>query len=168
MYEISKTPEEIKKSLEPCECMDGYNCTSCKFKYQCQAKAHALLLVEQLEEEKKQLQKIICDQRRQLRLMHAMYEWALERLQKAKLNDRAHFQAWMRTKGYDPATLELPKRAHGHWIGLEYDGFADGCPVYDLWECSECGYEHKGEETTNYCPNCGAMMEEDSFNENQY
>ena len=30
---------------------------------------------------------------------------------------------------------------HGIWIGIEYDGYADGCPVYDLWECSECGEE---------------------------
>lgn len=30
---------------------------------------------------------------------------------------------------------------HGRWIGLEYDGYADGAPVYDLWECSECGEE---------------------------
>ena len=21
---------------------------------------------------------------------------------------------------------------HGRWIGIEYDGYADGCPVYDL------------------------------------
>lgn len=48
---------------------------------------------------------------------------------------------------------------HGYWIGLEYDGYADGCPVYDLWECSECGLEHKGEDAPNFCPNCGAKMD---------
>ena len=50
---------------------------------------------------------------------------------------------------------------HGRWIGVEYDGYADGNPVYDLWECSECGKEHEGEEDTltNYCPNCGAKMD---------
>lgn len=53
---------------------------------------------------------------------------------------------------------QLPKR--GKWIGIEYDGYADGYPVYDVWECSECGEEHNGEEDTlpNYCPNCGAKM----------
>lgn len=53
---------------------------------------------------------------------------------------------------------QLPKE--GEWIGIEYDGYADGCPVYDVWECSECGEEHNGEEDTlpNYCPNCGARM----------
>lgn len=54
---------------------------------------------------------------------------------------------------------QLPKR--GEWIGIEYDGYADGYPVYDVWECSKCGEEHNGEEDTlpNYCPNCGARME---------
>lgn len=54
------------------------------------------------------------------------------------------------------------KEKHGRWEGLEYDGFADGCPVYDLWECSECGEEKSGEDvpdTHPYCPNCGAKMD---------
>ena len=51
----------------------------------------------------------------------------------------------------------------GHWVGLEYDGYADGNPVYDIWECSECGWEHNGEDDTLtcYCPNCGANMRGD-------
>ena len=51
---------------------------------------------------------------------------------------------------------------HGRWVGLEYDGFADGCPVYDLWECSECGEEVRGEDvpdTHPYCHGCGAKMD---------
>ena len=50
---------------------------------------------------------------------------------------------------------------HGRWIPLEYDGFADGNPVWDLWECSECQEEHSGDEDTltPYCPNCGAKMD---------
>ena len=53
----------------------------------------------------------------------------------------------------------IPK---GHWVGIEYDGYADGNPVYDTWECSECGWEHNGADDTLtcYCPNCGAKMEE--------
>ena len=58
-------------------------------------------------------------------------------------------------KDYTPKT--------GHWIGTEYDGYADGYPVYDVYECSECGMEYDatddGEITHNYCPNCGAKME---------
>ena len=53
---------------------------------------------------------------------------------------------------------------HGHWVGLEYDGYADGFPVYDLWECSECGNEERGEdvpETHPFCNWCGARMDGD-------
>lgn len=52
------------------------------------------------------------------------------------------------------------ERPVGMWIGLEYDGYADGNPVYDLWQCSNCNYEWDGEEDTlpNYCPDCGAEM----------
>jgi rubrerythrin len=50
---------------------------------------------------------------------------------------------------------------NGRWIPTEYDGYADGAPVWDKWECSECGYEHSGEEDTltSFCPNCGAKMD---------
>ena len=51
---------------------------------------------------------------------------------------------------------------HGRWVGLEYDGYADGFPVYDLWECSECGEEVRGEDvpdTHPYCHGCGARMD---------
>ena len=56
-------------------------------------------------------------------------------------------------------TLDMMPVKHGYWIGLEYDGYADGFPVYDLWECSECGNEHKGEDVPNYCSNCGGKMD---------
>lgn len=51
---------------------------------------------------------------------------------------------------------------HGRWIGLEYDGYADGAPVYDLWECSECGEEVRGDDvpdTHPWCHGCGAKMD---------
>lgn len=60
-----------------------------------------------------------------------------------------------------PAADVAPVR-HGYWIGLEYDGYADGNPVYDLWECSECGEEVRGEDvpdTHPYCHGCGAKMD---------
>lgn len=60
---------------------------------------------------------------------------------------------------------EEPVR-HGRWIGTEFDGYADGLPVYDVYECSECGMEYDstddGEITHNYCPNCGARMNGES------
>lgn len=61
-------------------------------------------------------------------------------------------------------TADVVEVVHGHWVGLEYDGFADGCPVYDLWECSECGNEVRGEDvpdTHPYCNGCGARMDGD-------
>ena len=39
---------------------------------------------------------------------------------------------------------DISEARHGRWIGIEYDGYADGFPVYDLWECSECGEEARG------------------------
>ena len=53
---------------------------------------------------------------------------------------------------------------HGKWVGLEFDGYADGFPVYDLFECSECGEEVSGEDTpwiNLYCRNCGARMDKE-------
>lgn len=48
----------------------------------------------------------------------------------------------------------------GQWIPLEYDGYADGSPVWDMWECSECGWEHTGyeESLSAFCPHCGVRM----------
>lgn len=57
-------------------------------------------------------------------------------------------------------TIDAVPVVHGHWIGLEYDGYADGYPVYDVWECSICGNEIEGEDTPRYCCDCGAKMDE--------
>lgn len=51
---------------------------------------------------------------------------------------------------------------HGRWVGTQYDGYADGSPVYDVWECSECRAEYESEGDPppyNFCPNCGAKMD---------
>lgn len=58
-------------------------------------------------------------------------------------------------------TADAKPVIHAEWLGIDYDGYADGQPVIELWECSNCGYEHEGDNTTltNYCPNCGAKME---------
>lgn len=61
----------------------------------------------------------------------------------------------------DQPTIEAEPVKHGRWVPIEYDGYADGNPVWDLWECSECQEEHSGDEDTltPYCPNCGAKMD---------
>lgn len=65
----------------------------------------------------------------------------------------------------DPEILRFTPVVHGYWVGTQYDGFADGCPVYDLWECSECREEYESEGDPppyNYCPKCGAKMDGES------
>ena len=57
-------------------------------------------------------------------------------------------------------TVEATPVRQGRWIPTEYDSYADGGPVWDKWECSECCHEHNGEEDTLtvFCPDCGAKM----------
>lgn len=78
---------------------------------------------------------------------------------------QAHIKASLTTRLIDaqPAADVAPVR-HGRWIGLEYDGYADGYPVYDLWECSECGEEVRGEDvptTHPWCHTCGTRMDKE-------
>lgn len=68
---------------------------------------------------------------------------------------------WERVFNEQPTVDAVPAR-HGKFIGTEYDGYADGYPVYYEWQCSECGCVFEDEEPTyNYCPNCGARMDEE-------
>lgn len=62
-------------------------------------------------------------------------------------------------------TIQTEQRC-GKWIPIEYDSYADGAPVWDKWECSNCGHEHNGEEDTltAFCPDCGFDM----IGENKY
>lgn len=57
---------------------------------------------------------------------------------------------------------DVRENVRGEWVG-EYDGYADGNPVYDMWYCSHCGYRYEDDEPPkwNYCPNCGADMRGD-------
>lgn len=57
-------------------------------------------------------------------------------------------------------TVDAEPVRHGKFIGTEYDGYADGHPVYYEWKCSECGCIFEDDEPTyNYCPYCGAKMD---------
>lgn len=62
----------------------------------------------------------------------------------------------------DKAIAAWNRRAErtGRWVGTEYSGYADGSPVYDTFECSNCREEHYGEADalSSYCPHCGARM----------
>lgn len=58
-------------------------------------------------------------------------------------------------------TIDAEPVRHGKFIGTEFDGYSDGNPVYYEWKCSECGCVFEDDEPTyNYCPNCGARMDE--------
>ena len=77
-----------------------------------------------------------------------------------KCKGRNHFSKWCEEI---TALREIPpaEPKKGHWIGIS-DGYADGYPVYVEWECSCCGVIEEDEKPTwNYCPNCGAKMEDD-------
>lgn len=59
-----------------------------------------------------------------------------------------------------PAADVAPVR-HGAWEGTA-DGYADGELVYDMWNCSECGFDADGAEEKpdwKFCPNCGSLMD---------
>ena len=58
---------------------------------------------------------------------------------------------------------DVAEVVHGEWQG-EGDGYADGALVYDVWDCSECGYciddgTDNPDCLPKYCPNCGAKMD---------
>lgn len=59
-------------------------------------------------------------------------------------------------------TIEAAPVRHGRWIPTEYDSYYGDAPIWDKYECSECGHEHSGEEDTltAFCPDCGARMDE--------
>lgn len=48
---------------------------------------------------------------------------------------------------------------HGEW-GYRWKIHGDGRRPTELFPCSECGYENTS--ATNFCPNCGADMREES------
>lgn len=68
----------------------------------------------------------------------------------------------------DAPEIKPKPRRRGRWIPTEYDSYADCAPVWDKWECCECGHEHKGEEDTltAFCPDCGTRMDGGADNAN--
>lgn len=50
---------------------------------------------------------------------------------------------------------------YGRWDGTA-DGYFNGELVYDIWNCSNCGFDADGADEKpdwNYCPHCGAKMD---------
>lgn len=79
----------------------------------------------------------------------------------AILADTAIHYALIRELVAEQPTIEAEPMRHGRWIPTEYDSYAGSDPVWDKWECSECGHEHSGEEDTltAFCPDCGTKMD---------
>ena len=75
--------------------------------------------------------------------------------------NEALIERWLKQEAKEEAANEVRPVRHGRWIPIEFDSYADGAPVWDKWECSECGHEHRGEEDTltAFCPDCGAKMD---------
>ena len=49
---------------------------------------------------------------------------------------------------------------------LDGDGFADGNPVYDTWECPCCGKKFDiYDEYAKYCQNCGQKLDTTEIDE---
>lgn len=67
-------------------------------------------------------------------------------------NARAETAEWCLKKLKELPAANVVEVWHGHWM---WDGY-----VYDApWQCSNCGGFHA--EDSNYCPNCGARMDEE-------
>ncbi len=92
----------------------------------------------------------------------------------------------------DLPAADVAPVVHGHWLKVENDEYYDGC-LEEYHVCSNCGegaittshveyddiydldenpvdswHEEYVEILTNYCPNCGAKMdEEENDNENK-
>lgn len=105
------TPAETIAALEECRKGDYRECKKkCPYYTRDAAclgnlRLDSLELIKVLQSEKKILEDRIADQRHSNFKLHLMYNWALERLQKNHLNDRAHFQAWLRKHGYNEKSI---------------------------------------------------------------
>ena len=60
---------------------------------------------------------------------------------------------------------QVEKVWRGEWMGSA-DGYADGELVYDIWECSHCGYvideEDDPDMLPQFCPKCYAAMTDEA------
>ena len=89
-------------------------------------------------------------------------EWAIDSLKAlpSAQPDLSSYSDKLWRAAYERGKAEAqPQRMRGRYIGTEYDGYADGCPVYYEWKCSVCGCTFEDEKPNyNFCPNCGADM----------
>ena len=59
----------------------------------------------------------------------------------------------------DAPTVDAVEVVHGRWIDAYPD--IEPNPMFMYGICSKCGFEQAISKYLNYCPNCGAKMDED-------
>ena len=77
----------------------------------------------------------------------------IEQLRIAEHNHRA-MQETVNQQAENFIKLLAEERKHGHWIGKPIAG-------YSMVRCSVCFAFANNIERWNYCPNCGAKMDEE-------
>lgn len=119
-----------------------------------------------LEYHEKHIANILCkdrEYREAQRNIEKMRRDFLEYIAKTDREIRDKFERLIKeVKTDEEATEDVVAVVHAEWVGTEYDGYADGYPVYDKWECSHCHEEFSSEGEPpqyNYCPECGAKMD---------
>ena len=69
-------------------------------------------------------------------------------------------------RNYMAPTREQVEKMRGEWMGSA-DGYADGELVYDIWECSHCGYvideEDDPDMLPQFCPKCCSIMTDEAL-----
>lgn len=102
-----------------------------------------------------------CTQAAKIQTVPAAMQEAEEFYLACLTSKRDYYAGLWRNYTGQPVNADAAPVVHAEWAGIEYDGYADGSPVYDIWECSNCGEEHRGEENTltRFCPHCGAKMD---------
>lgn len=59
-------------------------------------------------------------------------------------------------------TEEVAPAVHAHWVHDFIDANCNcGVEIHCGWVCSNCNWYAKMESKTNYCPDCGAKMDEE-------
>ena len=87
------------------------------------------------------------------------YKEALTEIENALEKLKTHV-AW----AVDMEALKVAKKALEIQIPKEpiyqYDGYADGLPVWDIWECPSCGTEFEIDyDKHKHCPECGQLID---------
>lgn len=84
--------------------------------------------------------------------------------EKQQIDDEMYYstQSFIEVLMREPA-VDAVQVVHGHWVGEDYDGYADGCPVYFSYRCSKCNAIFQTDDEPidfDYCPRCGSKMDE--------